>query len=161
MGNTKVRGQRRRLKSLLKNIENIQPSFNYAEEYEHFHLPCGWWISEPKTYSKVKTAFCRKWLEKTEEMIASKPNDDRFCRVVADITSPCFWNSQIIIFYDETYFNDFFNRPGPYQTWTLIENKSFMKERGLKSALKEKGYAEVLDDEDGTYTCEIWFYGEV
>ena len=61
MRNSKVRGQKRRLNSLLNNIDKIQPSFDYIGEYEHFHVPCGWWISEPKTSSGVKTEFCKKW----------------------------------------------------------------------------------------------------
>lgn len=97
MRNSKVRGQKRRLNSLLNNIDKIQPSFDYIGEYEHFHVPCGWWISEPKTSSGVKTEFCKKWLKKTQEIINSKPKNNKFCRVVADITSPCFWNSQISV----------------------------------------------------------------
>lgn len=157
----KIRGQKRRLKSLLNDIDNIKPSFHFADAYEHFHIPCGWWISEPKTNSKVHTEFCKKWLEKTQGIIDSKPKDNRFCKVVADITYPCFWNSQIIIFYDEDYYIDFFNRHGPYQTWTLIENKSFINERFIISDLNEKGYNEVINDVNETYKCEIWFYGEI
>ena len=71
MRNSKVRGQKRRLNSLLNNIDKIQPSFDYIGEYEHFHVPCGWWISEPKTSSGVKTEFCKKWLKKTQEIINS------------------------------------------------------------------------------------------
>ena len=161
MKNPKVRGQKRKLNNLLNNIAKIQPSFDYIGKYEHFHVPCGWWISEPKTSSIVKTEFCKKWLDKTQEIVNSKPQNDKFCKIVADIASPCFWHSQIIIFYDEDYFNNFFNRTDPYQTWTLIENKSFIKPRGIKSKLKENGYIELLDDEDRIYKCEIWFYSEL
>lgn len=161
MKNPKTRGQKRKLNRLLNDINKIQPLFDYAGEYEHYHVPCGWWISEPKTSSTVKTEFCKKWLDRTQEIINFKPQNDKFCRIVADITNPNFWSSQIIIFYDENYYNNFFNRTGPYQTWTLIEERSFMKSRGIKSGLKEKGYVEVLNDEDGSYKCEIWFYGEI
>ena len=101
MKNPKTRGQKRKLNRLLNDINKI-------------HVPCGWWLSEPKTSSTVKTEFCKKWLDKTREIINSKPQNDKFCRIPADITSPYFWNSQIIIFYDENYYNNFFNRTGPY-----------------------------------------------
>lgn len=161
MGNPKIRGQRRKLKKLLENIEDIQPKFDFKGRYEHFHTPRGWWISEGKTYGGIKTAFCKKWLEKTAEIIKSKPENGRFCRVTASVTAPGFWNSQITIFYDEDYYNTFFHRKGPYQTWTAIENKSFAKERGIDTPLAERGYIEILSDEEGVYRSEIWFYGEI
>ncbi len=64
-------------------------------------------FSKPKTSGKIKTAFCKKWLEKTEEIIGNKPKDLPFCKVVAAITYPDVRESQIIIFYDEEYYNSF------------------------------------------------------
>lgn len=157
----KVRGQSRRLKRLLKNIENMEPSFDYADKYEHFHVPCGPWLSRFKTSGKVKTEFCRKWLEKTQEIIASKPSGERFCKVVAEIAYPCFWDSQIIIFYDFQYYQNFFDRKGPYQIWTPISSKSFLRSRGIKSELKEMGFTEILNEEDEIYKSQLWFYGEI
>ncbi len=131
------------------------------DEYEHFHVPCGPWLSKPKTSGKIKTAFCKKWLEKTEEFINNKPKDLPFCKVVAAITYPDVRNSQIIIFYDEEYYNSFWNRKGPYQIWTLMDKKySFAKERGIVTELPEIGYIEELNDEDYHTKTHIWFYGE-
>lgn len=161
MRGQKVRGQKRKLKKLLKNIEDITPLFDFVDEYEHFHIPCGWWISELKTSSKIKTEFCKKWLEKTQEIISSKPDNRKFCKVVASIVSPCFWNSQITIFYDEEYYNTFFDRSGPYQIWTPIESRSFAESRGISSELKENGYVEILNDDEDIFKCEIWLYGEI
>lgn len=128
----KVRGQKRRIKSLLKNIEDITPLFNFTGKCEHFHVPCGRWISEPKTSSKVKTEFCRKWAAKTHEIIADKPNNHKFCKVVACITSPCFWDSQIIIFYDENYFNEFFDRKGRIKYGLLLKQNLLLNQGILK-----------------------------
>lgn len=148
MKNKKVRGQKRKLNNLLRDIDSITPSFDFKGEYEHFHIPCGWWISEPKTSRKVKTEFCRKWLEKTRKIIDSKPQSHGFCKVVANIVTPCFWNSQIIIFYDEQYYNTFFDRKGNYQVWIPIENYSFAASRGISADLNEKGYLEILYEDD-------------
>ncbi|RHS51998.1 DUF3916 domain-containing protein [Clostridium sp. AM46-21] len=109
----------------------------------------------------MKTAFCKKWLEKTEEIIGNKPKDLPFCKVVAAITYPDVRESQIIIFYDEEYYNSFWDRKGPYQIWTRVDDKrSFAKERGIMTKLPEIGYIEELNDEDYYTKSNIWFYGE-
>ncbi len=125
------------------------------------YVPCGPWLAKPKTSSKIKTAFCKKWIEKAEEFINKKPKDLPFCKVVAAITYPDVCESQIIIFYDEEYYNSFWNRKGPYQVWAPIENEhSFAKERGIVTKLPEIGYIEEHNDEDYYAKSYIWFYGE-
>ncbi len=158
----KERGQKRKSRNLLIAIDNIYPRFDYIGEYEHYHVPCGFWISSPKVSSKVQTKFSQKWIEKTKEIIENKPKNDKFCKVVASITYPNFWCSQIIIFYDEKYYSSFFKRTGPYQTWTKIDEFSFAKHRNINTDLKEQGYDEVLvEDEDEIFKEQIWFYGEI
>lgn len=165
---SKSRGQKRKFKILLGWIDQIEPFKDKKEpfkdtdkDFEHFHVPCGPWLAKPKTSSKIKTDFCKIWLEKTEEFIEKKPKELPFCKVVAAITYPNVRNSQIIIFYDEQYYKTFWDRKGPYQIWTPIKNqRSFAKERGITTQLPEIGYIEELDDEDWYAKSYIWFYGE-
>ena len=114
----------------------------------------------PKTSGKVKTAFCRKWISKTEEFICQNKENEGFCKVVGVISVPCLWDSQIIFFYDEAYYNSFWDRKGPDQTWTLIENGSLAADRGIKTELTETGYVEEIIDEDYSYRDLLWFYSE-
>ena len=81
--------------------------------------------------------------------------------MVAAITYPDVRESQIIIFYDENYYKSFWDRKGPYQTWTPVDDKySFAKDRGIVTMLPEIGYIEELNDEDYQTKSYIWFYGE-
>ncbi len=166
MFDKKVRGQKRRLKKLLKEIEEINAYryIDYADEreFDHFHIPAGFWIDSTTTSSKVKTAFCKAWIKKTEEIIRTKPDTDHFCKVVGDLTIPSLWASQITIFYDRKYYESFWDRHGSYQDWTEIKDgSSLARERGIVTELKEVGYKETLTDEDEVYVSDIWFYGEV
>ncbi|MBQ4522085.1 MAG: DUF3916 domain-containing protein [Lachnospiraceae bacterium] len=157
----KSRGQRRKLKTLFHWIDELMAFVNTNRECEHFHVPCGVWLANPKTSGKVKTAFCKKWIEKTEEFIDKKPKELPFCKVVAAITYPNVHDSQIIIFYDEEYYASFWDRKGPEQIWTPVkENTSFAKERGIETELPEVGYVEEFFDEDYNTKSYIWFYGE-
>ncbi|MBQ7834362.1 MAG: DUF3916 domain-containing protein [Ruminiclostridium sp.] len=159
----KQRGQKRKLKALLNNINQICPFQNTDYKYEHFHVPCGRFISSPKTSGKIKTAFCKAWLDKTAEIIEQKPCGLPFCKVVAVIDELDFWNSQIIIFYDESYYNSFWLRDSIEQTWNpIVKNgMSFIKKRQIKSNLKEKGYYETINDLDFTNKTILWFYGDI
>ena len=159
----KQRGQRRKINNLLLNIEQITPFTDTEDRYEHFHVPSDQFISSPKTSGKLKTAFCEAWLQKTTKIIEQKPKDIPFCKVVAVIDEGDLWESQIIIFYDEDYYNSFWERSSAEQTWLPIDSdtRSFAKERSIKTSLKEKGYIEILTDEDIRRKSTLWFYGEI
>lgn len=158
MWNKKVRGQRKKLKVLLKIIEHPTAPFEREGACIALSVPSTPWIEMPKTYGKVKTAFCRKWIEETAVLTESIPDDIGFCKVVGSIVYPELWNSQILIFRDEEYYKSFWNRNDGYQTWTKIEGKSFIKERNIRTELNEFGFREELKDEEFEYHCSIWFY---
>lgn len=163
MKSKKQRGQRRKLKTLKENIKCIEAFQDTSCKFEHFHVPCGMFISSPKTSGKIKTEFCKAWLEKTAEIIEQKPADIDFCKVVALIDEFDFWESQIIIFYDKEYYDSFWNRNSQEQKWNLLtgQDVSFVKKRNINCTLKEKGYEEIYTDEDYTRKTILWFYGEI
>ena len=159
----KERGQKRKLKELLNNINQICPFQNINYPYEHFHVPCSQFISSPKTSGRVKTEFCRAWLDKTTEIIEQKSYIKSFCKVVAVIDEFDLWASQIIIFYDENYFKSFWLRNSIEQTWEPIveQSMSFIKKRYIVSKLEEKGYYETINDLEVIHKSILWFYGDI
>ena len=158
----KQRGQKRRLRALLRNIDRFSPFADTDVRYEHFSVPSGPFISSPKTSGKIKTAFCKAWLAKTAQIIAQKPADLSFCRVVALLHEPDFWQSQIIVVYDRSYYDSFWIRDGEVQRWIPIDGgRSPVKERHIETDLPEKGYLEILTDGDSVRKSALWFYGEV
>ena len=160
---SKQRGQHRKLKTLLAHIDQIEPYANITARYEHFHVPSDSFVSSPKTSRKVKTEFCRAWLYKTAEIIGQKPKELSFCKVIAVIDTGDLCASQIIIFYDEAYYNTFWKRDSTEQTWLPMKNseKSLTKERNIQTSLNEKGYVEIVSDEDEQRKSILWFYGDV
>lgn len=158
----KQRGQKRKLNQLLKYVNKFTLDGNIDDTYEHFHVPCAnSFIDSPKTRGNIKRKFCQLWLDKTQYFIKNKPSNAVFCKVVCSISPNCLWDSQIIIFYDEQYYNSFWNRDSEYQSWTKITNKSYKDSYLLNTNMDEVGYFETINDEDCSYKGELWFYGEV
>lgn len=160
----KERGQSRKLNKLLSYVEEITPYNNTVKRFEHFHVPPSPFISSPKTSGKNKTAFCKAWLEKTAKIIEQKPKSLPFCKVVALIDEYDLWASQIIVFYDEEYYNSFWERNTSYQTWIPLQSnkRSFLLERNINTTLNEKGYYQIINDEDtGIGKDILWFYGDI
>lgn len=160
----KSRGQERRFKALCRRIDEFVPYTETDRRYEHFHVPCDGFWDHPKTSSKIKTAFCRKWLEITQKFISEKPADFDFCRVVAAIYPDRLWDSQIIIFYDREYYDCFFLRDDiPDETWTPIRDasRSFANARNIKTSLPERRYVHRYIENDSYAEDNLWFYGEI
>ena len=83
----KQRGQKRRLKKLFECIDKFEPYTYCNNIYEHFHVPCTFFIDRTNfldsanTSSKIKTAFIRKWILTTESFIHEKPKHILFARL--------------------------------------------------------------------------------
>ena len=162
----KQRGQRRKLRRLCSCIAELTPYIREEKIYEHFHVPCNeQFLDSYRTNGKVKTEFCKKWIEATEKFILKKPLKKTFCKVVAVLSIPKLWDSQIIIFNDENYYNSFWQRTDLYQKWIPIENieTSFAKKHNIATPLSEKGFYEIIVDEENGYISknDLWFYGEL
>lgn len=162
MAEKKQRGQKRRLKALLEGIERIMPFGSTDARYECFSVPSSPFISSPKTSGKVKTVFCRAWLKKAEEIAEKTPEELSFCRVVALINECDLWRSQIIVFYDQAYFEEFWKRDCAEQQWAPMkkESRSFIKERFIATNLKETGYRETVLDDGILKRSILWFYSK-
>lgn len=74
-----------------------------------------------------------------------------------------FWESQIIVFYDNDYYDSFWQRDSDEQIWSPIvkQGMSFIQEHHIESNLKEKGYYEVITDTDYNKKTILWFYGDL
>lgn len=162
MDRKKQRGQHRKLKTMFSYIDQFKPFSQMDRGYEHFHVPSGMFIESSRTRGTIKTQFCRKWLNTTEMFISQKPTDIPFCKVIAVLSVPNYWSSQIIIFYDEDYYNSFWNRTGPEQFWIPVKQEhSFCKERNISTSLQEICYHEKIVNDDGVFEDALWFYGEL
>lgn len=157
------RGQKQKLNTLLKEIDEFMPFSDLSQLYEHFHVPCSnIFINSPKTHGKIKTTFIRKWIETTEKFIEMKPKQLPFCKIIALICEKSLWDSQIIIFYSEKYFLDFWKRNSDEQTWELITPTiSLVETRNIKTGLAETCYIETIKEDGVDYIDKLWFYKEI
>ena len=136
----KVRGQRRKLRKLLRDIDGLTPFESESNRlYEHFHVPSGTWLNSPSTAGSVKV-----------------------CRVVSVRCEPLLGEAHIVIFYSQEYFETFWKRNYSDQSWLpLNKGSSFTAKRGITTALTEMGYEETLLVDGKTIKSTLWFYGEL
>lgn len=158
----KIRGQSRRLERLMRNIGGISPFKTTDCECEHFHVPSGQWLDSSKTYGRIKTEFMRKWLEKTAQICAAKPENLPFCKAVTIVPENELSASQIVIFYDEDYYSRFFSRNDGCQRWELNENAaSLLSLRNINCPLNEKCYTEILNDDGMIFMDRLYVFGDI
>lgn len=168
---SKVRGVKRKYKSLKKYLlvdTETFPEPDYDYGYTHFHLPTSQsFIDSSKTPVSVRKQCIQLMIDRIHFLIENKPNLDITTRVVALISLPDLWNSQIIVFFGDEYFSSFFDRNWEYQKWIpLPEKRSIEKEWGLSipENMKIRGYRQEIideDDIDDKFINELWAIGEL
>ncbi len=154
----KQRGQRRKLRALRRRIDCFTPFSADGERYERYLVPGDPFIGHRRTGSKIKTAFCRRWIAATEYLLVRKPVDAPFCKIVGMVVFPDLWRSEIIAFYDEEYYRSFWKRSDAVQSWTKCK-KSLIDCSRIKTDLRELCMEEMLHEWGAR--SQLFFYGDI
>lgn len=164
----KIRGQHRKFDAMQKrliNFTSIFPEPNYQEGYWHLHLPTSQaFIDSCKTPASLRRECIQLIIDRVQYLINIKLQINIPIRVVAAINLPSLWDSQIIVFYGDEYYKNFFDRNNEYQKWIPFSiERDIRREWQLKvpSSMNIKGYREEIYDEDYCYIGELWFIGEL
>lgn len=164
----KVRGVKRKCNKMVKYVNGLTeffPEANLDFGYWHLHLPVAQeFIDSIKTPHPVRRLCIQLLIIRAKHLIDIKPELDINIRVVACIQLPNLWNSQIIVFFGESYFESFFDRNNECQKWILLDsNRNISKELkvDVPSGLDVKGYREEIIDDDNKSISELWFIGEL
>jgi hypothetical protein len=133
--------------------------------YWHMHLPTSSaTIDSPRTPKSVRKTCIQTLIDRTNHLCILKPTDDVPTHAVAAINLPNLFDAQIIVFFGSDYFARFFDRNSPQQCWIpLPDHRSLVKEWKLSipNGFIERGYREIIQDEDFSHDGEIWFIGEL
>jgi hypothetical protein len=79
----------------------------------------------------VKKLFIQSFISAVQNLIKMKPNDDT-SKVVFILDYKNLFHSQLDVFFDLDYYNDFFDRNNEYQRWILLpEKRNIVKELNL------------------------------
>lgn len=167
MSKQKVRGLKRKTKNMIALIEYHTREFpdDFYKHYWHMHLPIAQhFIDSEKTPAGIKRLCMQALIDRAAHLIDIKPVNQQHHRVVTSISLPGLWDSQMIVFEGDHYFNRFFKRDDEYQKWIpLSEQKNIAAEGGLSipGNMHVLGFREEIVDEDETYEGEVWFIGEL
>lgn len=171
----KLRGLKRRMRALQQ----------WASSFEgHFPLPDAagnnWYtklpvyegmVDGPRALFGIRRAVIGVLLDVCQSLRQAKPPAFAQSRVVACVTLPDLFSASVDVFYSDDAFATFITRPGMHgkwegQSWTpLPASRSLQSEWHLPTSLPERGYHvgihEVWDDEEYSYSSEIWLVGDV
>ena len=167
MPNKKVRGIKRKVKNMVKRIEQETMNFpsDFHNGYWHLHLPVGQgFIASNKTPVGIKRLCIQTLLNRGQHLVNVKPDISEKTRVVVAVDLPNLWNSQIIVFKGESYFKTFFDRNDDTQRWIpLPKDRNIEHEWQLTvpNNMKMLGFKVEITDEEYQYTGENWFIGEL
>jgi len=168
----KVRGVARRLRALAKWAANFGGAFPIQiaenDRYRNYKLPVLLTMVDGKQAIQIVRRECaQRLIDACENLIKSRPSGTIACRVVATITLPDMFASEVCIYVDESYFRTQTQiSSDQYGSTTTIAARSLVSEWGLKlpSDMCELGVRveqDDRDDESQRYVSEHWFLGEV
>lgn len=166
----KLRGVRRRLHDVLAMPERYGHHFPEKNRWGYFDykLPVNQALVEGPHAKLGFMKQCAQSLLDLCAMLHERRGDDAAnaeAKVFASIDFPGMFSSRVTIVWDKAYYESFFERSGPYQTWTPApEEQSLVSRWNLDShGLRETCFIEkMVDDEtELEFDGKLYFFGDV
>lgn len=156
----KIRGKKRRLKTLVRRIAQVGRRFpepHRASSFWHFHLPLHEDFLD-RLSMKYKRLSAQMLMDVAHQL-ACNPKRSSQARVVVALTWPQLRNSQIIVFFDQEYFETFFERNMREKLRAPLQPSLAQQIRlSIPNTWNEQGVLAKSDDEDECFSRELWFY---
>lgn len=168
MHEKKVRGMKRKTRTMIQRIEEHTktfPSAFYYDEYWYMPLPVSQaFINSCKTPRKVKRLCIQTLLNQTNHLIKIKPIDTHTYRVVVLISIESLWDSQIIIFKMRGTFIISLIEIVNFKNGFLFQRSLIFGRHGgisICPPFQTLHFQEIIYDEGECYEKEIWFVREL
>jgi len=165
----KVRGKRRKMTNFLARLRSATERFPKEDRpscgYWHLHMPVSQaFIDSASTPQPIRRTFIQAVLEAANKLRELKPTDKKQkTRIVASISLPSLFDSQITVFFDDDYFRTFFNRDSSEQRWTALPLKRDLQRElllNIPEGFQQIGFHESISDADYRFEGEMWFFVE-
>ncbi|TRZ39850.1 DUF3916 domain-containing protein [Niallia circulans] len=168
----KLRGLGRRCRNFTKYLnEDTQeipnPEKDSYRNYWHSHLSLSkTYIDSHNTPNSVRRFCMQATIDRVAYLVSLKTEKEKDYRILTSICLPEYFDSTMIVFYDDETFNKFFIRESDYLRWIpLPPDRDIAKEwlLHIPEGLELKGYKEIIEEEedDDFREGEIWFVGEI
>lgn len=164
----KVRGRARKIRQLERNLRiatNTFPPIDLHRGFWHLHLPTSKnFIDSAKTGHRTRRTCVQILIDFSQHLAELKPNSDSPIRVVAAISLPRLWDSQVVVFFGDTHYRDFFNRSSDSQKWEAFrDDRNLVSEWSLRvpDSVRARGFKETIIEDDWKAEGEIWFVGDL
>ena len=158
----KQRSERRELKSIFNMMNDFFPFEDCICDYESFLIPIqADFLNRIGTQKKIKTAFMRRWIDKSKLFQEYIPTDLEFCKIVSVIAYPDLSSSQIYVFYKKECYENFWKDRVSNGIWYNDNCFSLNAARKITD-FPEMCYCENVESELGRkYVEHMWFYGDI
>lgn len=150
-----TRGAKRKLRNIEQNLIGMTKDFpkNFHNGGYAFKLPANQqFVHGLDNKGKKRIASCL--IDRATHL---RNNKLQQCYKVAILLFPQdFWRSEIVIFENDMYYKDFFNRQNPWQVWREVKKSKYQKI--IQIGWDIKIFEEIIDDDEQqqqTFICYI------
>jgi len=165
----KVRGLQRKYREIenyvIEETEFVLNPFSPSLNYWHLHLPWGKeYIYSYKTPNRFRRKVMQLLIDRVHYLIQEKAKSEKSYQVYAIVYLPYLFHSQLVVVPDKSWFDNYFERQSPDQTWvSLSDERDLAKEWQLHipDTLSVLGMKERTIEDGESFVSDIWFIGEL